>query len=136
MGSITAVSLLLSLVLFILVRNFIKHKKEEKEAAQKRVIKRAELITAKEVIDETSDHISEVITRVDKLYTNVVNNLSVQDLSKLKKIDKHVVKLNAEVDTLKDEAFYFIKSLDDSSVEASRFYLMVLGYLTGYLAVN
>ena len=129
LGSITAVSLLLLLVLFILVRNFIKHKKEEKETAQKRVIKRADLITAKEVIDETSDHISEVITRVDKLYTNVVNNLSVQDLSKLKKIDKHVVKLNAEVDSLKDEAFYFIKSLDDSSVEASRFYLMVLGYL-------
>ena len=129
LGSITAVSLLLLLVLFLLVRNFIKHKKEEKETAEKRVLKRAELITAKEVIEETSDHISEVITRVDKLYTNVVNNLSVQDLSKLKKIDKHVVKLNAEVDTLKDEAFYFIKSLDDSSVEASRFYLMVLGYL-------
>ena len=129
LGGITAVSLLLLLVLFLLVRNFMKHKKEEGEAAKKRVIKRAELITAKEVIEETSDHISEVITRVNKLYTNVVNNLSVHDLSKLKKIDKHVVKLNAEVDSLKDEAFYFIKSLDDSSVEASRFYLMVLGYL-------
>lgn len=129
LGSITAVSLLLLLVLFLLVRNFVKHKKEEKEEAKKRVIKREELITAKEVIEETSDHISEVVTRVDKLYTNVVNNLSVQDLSKLKKTDKHVVKLNAEVDALKDEAFYFIKSLDDSSVEASRFYLLVLGYL-------
>ncbi len=129
LGSITAVSLLLLLVLFLLVRNFINHKKEEKEIAQKKVLKREELITAKEVIDETSDHISEVISRADKLYSNVVNNLSLQDLSKLKKTDKHVLKLNAEVDALKDEAFYFIKSLDDSSVEASRFYLMVLGYL-------
>ena len=129
LGGITAISLLLLLVLFILVRNFVKHKKEEKAAAEKRVIKRAELITAKEVIEETSDHISEVISRVDKLYTNVVNNLTLQDLSKLKKTDKHVIKLNAEVDELKDEAFYFIKSLDDSSVEASRFYLLVLGYL-------
>jgi Na+/phosphate symporter len=33
------------------------------------------------------------------------------------------------VDDLKDEAFYFIKSMDESSVEASRFYLLVLGYL-------
>jgi len=33
------------------------------------------------------------------------------------------------VDELKDEAFYFIKSMDESSVEASRFYLLVLGYL-------
>jgi Na+/phosphate symporter len=47
----------------------------------------------------------------------------------LKKNDKHVSKLNDEVNTLKDEAFYFIKSLDDSSVEASRFYILVLGYL-------
>ena len=129
LGGIAAVSLLLLLVLFILVRNFLRHKKEEKEKAEKRVIKREELITAKEVIDETSDHISEVVTRVDKLYTNVVNNLTLQDLGKLKKTDKHVLKLNAEVDALKDEAFYFIKSLDDSSVEASRFYLLVLGYL-------
>ena len=37
--------------------------------------------------------------------------------------------MNNEVDELKDEAFYFIKSMDESSVEASRFYLMVLGYL-------
>jgi phosphate/sulfate permease len=129
LGSITAVSLLLLLVLFILVRNFVKHKKEEKEIAQKKVLKREELITAKEVIEETSDHISEVISRANKLYSNVVINLSLQELSKLKKTDKHVLKLNAEVDALKDEAFYFIKSLDDSSVEASRFYLMVLGYL-------
>ncbi len=114
---------------FILVRNFIKHKKDEKEKANKRVIKRAELITVKGVIEETSDHISEVVTRVNKLYTNVVKDLTNQDLNKLKKTDKHVNKLNSEVDALKDEAFYFIKSLDDTSVEASRFYLLVLGYL-------
>jgi len=129
LGGITAVGLILMLVFFLLVRNFIKHKKGEKEEAQKRVFKRAELITAKEVIEETSDHIAEVVSRVNKLYSNVVNNLSVQDRSNLKKTDKHVVKLNAEVDTLKEEAFYFIKSMEESSVEASRFYLLVLGYL-------
>ena len=129
LGGITAISLLLLLVLFLIARNFLKHKKEEKVEAQKRVIKREELITAKEVIEETSDHISEVVSRANKLYSNVVTNLSHQDLGKLKKTDKHVLKLNDEVDALKDEAFYFIKSLDDSSVEASRFYLLVLGYL-------
>ena len=129
LGRITAVGLILLLVFFIIVRNFIKHRKEEKEKAEKRVIKRAELITVKEVIDETSDHISEVVSRVNKLYTNVVNDLSMHDLNKLKKTEKHVTKLNNEVEALKDEAFYFIKSLDDASVEASRFYLLVLGYL-------
>jgi phosphate/sulfate permease len=129
LGGIIAVGLILLLVLVLLAKNYIGHRKEEKEKAQERVIKRAELITAKEVIDETSDHIAEVVTRVQKLYSNVVKDLSSHDLNKLKKTDKHVKKLNKEVDALKDEAFYFIKSMDESSVEASRFYLMVLGYL-------
>jgi Na+/phosphate symporter len=81
------------------------------------------------VIEETSDHISEVIRRVNKLYSSVVNDLSTHNLNKLKKTDKHVGKLNNEVDNLKDEAFYFIKSLVETSVEASRFYILVLGYL-------
>jgi phosphate/sulfate permease len=129
LGGITAVGLILLLVLVLLARNYLRHRVEEKEKAQQRVIKRAELITAKEVIEETSDHISEVVSRVQKLYSNVVKDLSSHDLNKLKKTDKHVNKLNKEVDELKDEAFYFIKSMDESSVEASRFYLMVLGYL-------
>lgn len=129
LGGITAVGLILLLVFVLLARNYIKHRNEEKEKAQQRVIKRAELITAKEVIDETSDHISEVVSRVQKLYSNVVKDLSMHDLNKLKKTEKHVKKLNKEVDELKDEAFYFIKSMDESSVEASRFYLLVLGYL-------
>ena len=129
LGGITAVGLILLLVFVLLARNYILHRNEEKEKAQQRVIKRAELITAKEVIDETSDHISAVVSRVHKLYSNVVKDLSMHDLNKLKKTDKHVKKLNKEVDELKDEAFYFIKSMDESSVEASRFYLLVLGYL-------
>ena len=129
LGGITAVGLILTLVFFLIIRNFIRHKTEQKEKSQKRVIKRAELITISEVIEETSDHISEVVRRVNKLYSNVVNDLSTHDLNKLKKTEKHVNKLNDEVSSLKDEAFYFIKSLDDTSVEASRFYILVLGYL-------
>ena len=76
LGGITAVGLILLLVLVLLAKNYIRHRKEEKEKAQERVIKRAELITAKEVIDETSDHIAEVVSRVKKLHSNVVKDLS------------------------------------------------------------
>ena len=129
LGGITAVGLILTLVFFLIIRNYIRHITEQKEKSEKRIIKRAELITISEVIGETSDHISEVVRRVNKLYSNVVNDLSTHDLNKLKKTEKHVNKLNDEVSSLKDEAFYFIKSLDDTSVEASRFYILVLGYL-------
>jgi phosphate/sulfate permease len=129
LGGILMVAILLLVVVILMIRNQIRHTKKSKEEQQKRHIERAELITINGVIEETSDHISEVIKRVNKLYQSVVNGLAKHDLSKLKKNDKHVSKLNDEVDNLKDDAFYFIRSLDDTSVEASRFYLLVLGYL-------
>ncbi len=129
LGGIVMVAILLLVVISLMVRNSIIFSKKSKKVKKQRFIERAELITINGVIEETSDHISEVIRRVNKLYSSVVNDLSKHDLNKLKKNDKHVSKLNDEVNTLKDEAFYFIKSLDDSSVEASRFYILVLGYL-------
>ncbi|MBT4679086.1 MAG: inorganic phosphate transporter [Flavobacterium sp.] len=123
------IPVLLVLVAFLIGRNTLIHRKKSKEVKEQQYIERAELITINGVIEESADHISEVANRVNKLYTNVVNDLSNHDLNKLRKTDKHVGKLNEEIDGLKDGVFYFIKSLDDTSVQASRFYILVLGYL-------
>ena len=123
------IPVLLVLVAFLIGRNTIIHRKKSKEVKEKEYIERADLITINGVIEESADHISGVANRVNKLYTNVVNDLSNHDLNKLRKTDKHVGKLNEEIDNLKDGVFYFIKSLDDTSVQASRFYILVLGYL-------
>jgi phosphate/sulfate permease len=123
------VPVLLAVVAILISRNTLIHRKKSKEVKKQVYIERAELITINGVIEESSDHISEVATRVNKLYTNVVNDLANHDLNKLRKTDKHVGKLNDEIDNLKDGVFYFIKSLDETSVQASRFYIMVLGYL-------
>ena len=129
LGEITTVAVLLVVVLGLLYRNYVSYNKKAKVEKQQVRIQRAELISIKGVIDESSSHISEVARRVDKMYNNVVNDLATANVNKLKKTDKQIAKLNDEVDELKDNVFYFIKSLDDSSVEASRFYVQVLGYL-------
>jgi len=129
LGGIAAIALLLIFVFLIIGRNYVNFSKNQKEIKEKRIINREEIITIKGVIDESSEHIAAVVNRVHKLYSSVVNDLSKHDLNKLKKTDKHVGKLNQEVDELKDEVFYFIKSLDETSVEASRFYILVLSYL-------
>jgi len=123
------IPVLLVLVAFLIGRNTIMHRKKSKEVKEQEYIQRADLITINGVIEESADHISGVANRVNKLYTNVVDDLSNHDLNKLRKTDKHVGKLNKEIDNLKDGVFYFIKSLDDTSVQASRFYILVLGYL-------
>ena len=123
------IPILLALVTFLIGRNTLIHRRKKKEEQQQVYIERAELITINGVIEESADHISSVANRVNKLYTNVVDDLAKHDLNKLRKTDKHVGKLNDEIDSLKDGVFYFIKSLDETSVQASRFYIMVLGYL-------
>ena len=92
-------------------------------------MERAELISINGVIEESSDHISNVALRVGKLYNSVVSDLSKHDLNKLRKNDKSVGKLNNEIDDLKDGVYYFIKSLEEDSVEASKFYILTLGHL-------
>lgn len=129
LGGISAIALLLIFVFIMMGKNYVIYTKNQKEQKIVRSMKRADLINIKGVIDESSAHIAEVVSRVHKLYSNVVDDLSSHDINKLKKTDKHVNKLNLEVDELKDEVFYFIKSLDDSSVVASRFYILVLSYL-------
>ncbi|MDG1039219.1 MAG: inorganic phosphate transporter, partial [Polaribacter sp.] len=123
------IPILLAIVAILIGRNTLIHRKKTKEVKKQQFIERADLITINGVIEESADHISEVATRVNKLYTNVVNDLANHDLNKLRKTDKHVEKLNDEIDGLKDGVFYFIKSLDETSVQASKFYIEVLGYL-------
>ncbi|EAR13683.1 phosphate sodium symporter [Polaribacter irgensii 23-P] len=123
------IPILLAVVAFLIGRNTLIHRRKTKEEKKQVYIERAELITINGVIEESADHISGVANRVNKLYTNVVDDLAKHDLNKLRKTDKHVGKLNDEIDSLKDGVFYFIKSLDETSVQASRFYVMVLGHL-------
>ena len=127
--NIAFIPILLIVVAFLITKNTISHRKSTQEVKKKMFIQRSELITINGVIEESADHISGVAGRINKLYTNVVNDLANHDLNKLRKTDKHVEKLNDEIDSLKDNVFYFIKSLEESSVQASRFYISVLGYL-------
>jgi phosphate/sulfate permease len=123
------IAVLLALVLFLIVRNYMRHNDKVKKEQAARQIKKAELKTIGAVINQSSDHINEVLTRVIKLYNAVIKELTTNDLNKLSKSKKHVDKLNAEIETLKDDVFDFIKSLDETSVEASRFYILVLASL-------
>ena len=121
--------LFLAAIAVLVTRTTIAHSRKAKEEKIQQHIERAELISINGVIEKSSDHISNVAIRVGKLYNNVVSDLSKHDLNKLRKNDKSVGKLNNEIDELKDGVYYFIKSLEEDSVEASKFYILTLGHL-------
>jgi Na+/phosphate symporter len=71
-----------------------------------------------------------VISRTSKIYSNFLNGLSTQNSDLLKKSKKGVAKLDSEIEELRDNIFFLIKSLDETSVRGSNFYIIILAYLT------
>lgn len=128
-GEVFAFVGLIVLLAIFLYRSARRHTKKtiEEEALVK--LKREDIVTINEIVDESSEQIAHVIAATNKLYSNVVDNLGLQDLAKLKENRKTLKKLEKEVDELKSNVYYFIKNLDETSVEASKFYIMILGYL-------
>ncbi|TRZ45763.1 inorganic phosphate transporter [Robertkochia solimangrovi] len=141
-GQEYAVIGLLIIAALLLTRSFLVYRKTEKEKNSKKKIDRTSLITINEMISESSDNISRVIGNINNIYSSVIDNLGLQDLKKLKKTKKQLKKLEDDVDSLKSDIFYFIKSLDENSVGASKFYILILDYLQdmvqsiGYISKN
>ncbi|MGK0323947.1 MAG: phosphate/sulfate permease [Psychroserpens sp.] len=113
----------------LLIKSSLAHNKKAKESKAEDSLTKAESSSVQGVIQESAANIANVVKRGNKIYTNAINGLATQDLALLKKNKKQVVKLSDEIDELRDNIFYFIKNLDESSVGASDFYINILGYL-------
>lgn len=124
------IGVLLLLAILLLVRNYISHKNRVKVKLDKTGLKKTESKTVQGIIQESAENISNVVSRTNKIYTDMLRGLAKQDTKKLKKSKKGVNKLNDEVEELRDNIFYFIKNLDETSVRGSNFYITILGYLT------
>lgn len=128
-GQVVSFVGLLIMVGILLYSNARRHSKKAKAEAELLQLKREDIVTINEIISESSHQISRVIGSTNQVYSDVMQNLGMQDLAKLKENKKSLKKLEKEVDELKSNVYYFIKNLDETSVEASKFYVMILGYL-------
>ncbi len=129
-GKGAAIAILLFVAILLLARNYISHNKKVKESKAEDTLNKAESSSIQGVIEESANNIANVLKRTNKIYTNSINGLAVQNLNLLKKNKKQGAKLSDEIDDLRDNIFYFIKNLDEASVGASNFYITVLGHLT------
>ena len=121
--------ILLLLTAIILVRNYLAHKESSNKTIAEDSLTDSESSSVQGVIHESAKNIANVVKRGNKIYSNAINGLAREDSALLKKNKKQVVKLTDEVDALRDNIFYFIKNLDESSLNASNFYINILGYL-------
>ena len=128
-GGIIAIAILVLLAVLLIVRSTVLHSRKLKEEKKLKRFKHSDIVTINEITIESSQNISSVIGGINKIYTKTVDSLGLHDLNKLKKNNKGIEKLEAEIDELKGNIFYFIKSLEDESVEAGKFYILILDHL-------
>ncbi|HUH25510.1 MAG TPA: hypothetical protein VLY87_02695, partial [Flavobacterium sp.] len=113
-----------------LYRSNRAHKTKEIEKLEEaKLLSKEDIVTIQEVINESSVQISRMINKSSDIYTEIIDGLTRQDLVALKVAKKKVKKAEKDIDNLKANVYYFIKHLDDTSVEASKFYIHALGYL-------
>ena len=130
LGGPTAIAILIFAALLILGRNYISHRKDLEEEKNSDALTRAESKSIQGVIDESSGNMSKASKKIKKIYSQSIQGLAKGDLSGLKKNRKAVSKYSEEIDDLRNDLFYFIKNLDESTIKgASNFYINVLAYL-------
>ncbi len=128
-GGAYALTALLVLAIVLLVKNYLTHSKQSKELKEEFTLQKAESSSTQGVIVESASNIANVVRRGNKIYTSAVNGLATHNLKVLKKNKSQIDKLSQEIDDLKGNIYYFIKNLEDPSINASNFYISVLDYL-------
>lgn len=128
-GGPLAIGILFLIALFLIVKSSISFTKKMKQDKASDRIQASESSSIQGVIIESANNIANVVKRGNKIYSSAINGLAKQDLSALKKNKKNIDKLSNEIEELNDNVFYFIKNLDEHSIQASNFYLNVVGYL-------
>ena len=141
MGLITAVILfygeiyglitMIFLVGYLVVRNAIAYRKKQRKEkeAQKKRFNKEDLITISGIMKLSSQNIAGAVQTIDELYREVIDNLAVENHKGLKACKKRAKSLTSDIEDLKSDIYYFIRSIDDSSVTSSKFYILILDYL-------
>jgi len=124
-----ALAALLALAIFLLSRNYLNHRKQNLVIKEENTLEKAESSSTQGVIVESAENIANVVKRGNKIYTSAINGLATHNLKLLKKNKKNIEKLSKEIESLRDNIFYFIKNLEEPSVTASNFYINILSHL-------
>jgi len=130
LGKGSSIAVLLIITAGLLIRNYLKHqsKSELDQGAQE--LKKAESKTVQGIIDESAENIAKSMYRAYMILGGTIEALTNNDASELKKVRKRVLKFEEEVESLRNNLFYLIKSLDETSVRGSNFYIFILANLT------
>jgi Na+/phosphate symporter len=118
---------LLALVLFLVIRSHIFHKKRIDEHETK--AKMEEDIKESNIVEKCTVNITDTLNNVSSIIDKIFLGLEKEDRKILKEANKDVNALNKQAKYLKDNVYKTITKLDKDSIKTGHFYVQVLDYL-------
>lgn len=129
-GGVTAFVFVMILLGVLLFQNAKNHDKKVKaKQLEKRRLEKADIQTLQQVTEASAEQVSDVITKTNVLYKEVIEGLINQDLASLNAERKLVKNLQKDLNSTNTSLYDFIRNLDDSSAKGVRYYIQSLGYL-------
>ncbi|MVZ60837.1 inorganic phosphate transporter [Sphingobacterium humi] len=129
-GGIVTFVIALVVLALLLYRNAKSHDKKIKaKALQELNLEKADIMSLQQVIETSANQISETFSKTNIFYKDAIDSLIKEDLEALTMNKKLVKKLMNDLNSTNNSMYNFIRSLDDSSVKSSRYYIISLGYL-------
>ena len=129
-GGFTAILIILGIILLLIFRNFVNHKKETQKKVDQSILSNTQSDSFSGILEESSRNIGSVISQTYDIYANVIKGLSKSDLRALSVAKNNAQELLDEVNDLKNGIYYFLKRMDETSVSATRFYISLLGIMS------
>lgn len=128
-GGIIAIIVLLVMAAIILYRNYTRSVKESQTLKEEDELYLIESGSVQGLIAESAYNVSRMVSRANEIFKTNIHGLATENMESLKKTKRSVVKLSNEIDSLRDELYYFIKELDEDNVSASNFYINLIDCL-------
>ena len=128
-GQFAVIGILIVVAIILITRSYLLHSQKMNETTSESKLRRKDRININEIIVESSENISGILKDSQSIFNSVVDGLNTENRKTLKKAKKANKELKNEMERMKGNVFYFIKSMDESSVESSKFYIMTLDYL-------
>ena len=128
-GGPVAIASIFFVVLLITGKNFLNHRKQSQETQKETILLRGDSRSFIGVIQEADENITQVAIGTHESYQLLIEGLSSQNIKKLQEAKVKVSKLEENIQDLRNNLFFFIKNLEENSIDASRFYIDTLSYI-------
>ena len=129
-GKIFGIIILVSLDVFLIIRNRIIHSKREKEKQKKEeLISETREVKGSDVFNKCKSETISIMERGKLLFGETMKGFSNEDRRKLKETQRELEKLNRDIKELKDNVYFTIRRLEENSIETGHFYVQALDYL-------